>query len=1009
MQKSELTYDHLLFEQKEEAKKFQCEKCKKQGYALNGRWNCHECKANYCQSCKTPPKYLHDNCPNSHALLYQSFEIPNKKNFECANCGGLFTMLLKRWSCKTCSFDLCHNCKIPPVYMPLVCPQNHAVKPCIIANNCKYLCFNCGSVVDSQNGMWRCEGNEFVLCRKCRGKEFLANISNNCKLKGVAGTYVGMHVDIEDIICNIELELFYKNTSEATIETFFELPVDETIVIIGFEAFVDGKMLEGKLIEKNKAETTYTDKIASGNRSYLLSYSSPSNVRCNIGNVMPMGEVKIRCYMRKMVELIEDKWTVIIPSNLLEKDIPVNFSGKIISKREITSITSTSHTTIEHLSAKSGIFEISKWEHKDLIIQYSTVDMKYPTILSQWSEKYNESCVFLAFKPELEELKSNFEFIFLLDVSGSMDGEPLVQAKEACFIFIKSLPMNCYFNLGFFDDKFVTVFKESKQYSKETLELAFAELKKNIGGGGTNLLNPLKHIYDEKIKENLKRNIYILTDGCVENKNEVLELIEKNNINYRVFSFGIGSSVDTDLIRKSAEKGKGLCEFFKEREIMTPKIIRGLGNSMKPYVSSAKFIWPKEIKIIEQTETPEILTGDWTTFLAIIEGKLSGGETIKIIGKESTQIILNIQIPTDIDKGESLFQLAAKSLSISKQYPQAKRLTISLKYNILTQEASFLLIEKKLPAAIQSELKVVKLSEQIGQVIPLNKDQRMLEFSQSQGVTNLTQEQIAEFKEAFALFDKDGDGTITTKELAIVMRSLGQNPTQAEVQDMINEVDCDGNGTLDFTDVLSMMGRKMRDTDSEEEISEAFKVFDRDGNGFISIAEMKHVMTNLGEKLSDVEIDEMIKEANTDGMIDYNALVKTLIGGAHVQSSVPSSTQNLPKSNIAQPTPTNYLDIIKAQEFEGYWSINSLEKLWKIDSHILQSSKIEEIKCLQNELQEKVWATLLAISYLANKCKETRSSWIFIQEKGINWLASQGIKYTQFEMILEKIIQQLIH
>uniref|UniRef100_A0A0R3Q3G5 Calmodulin n=1 Tax=Brugia timori TaxID=42155 RepID=A0A0R3Q3G5_9BILA len=66
-----------------------------------------------------------------------------------------------------------------------------------------------------------------------------------------------------------------------------------------------------------------------------------------------------------------------------------------------------------------------------------------------------------------------------------------------------------------------------------------------------------------------------------------------------------------------------------------------------------------------------------------------------------------------------------------------------------------------------------------------------------------------EFKEAFSLFDKDGDGTITTKELGTVMRSLGQNPTEAELQDMINEVDADGNGTIDFPEFLTMMARKM--------------------------------------------------------------------------------------------------------------------------------------------------------------------------------------------------------
>ena len=86
------------------------------------------------------------------------------------------------------------------------------------------------------------------------------------------------------------------------------------------------------------------------------------------------------------------------------------------------------------------------------------------------------------------------------------------------------------------------------------------------------------------------------------------------------------------------------------------------------------------------------------------------------------------------------------------------------------------------------------------------------------------------------------------------MRSLGQNPTEAELQDMINEVDADGNGTIDFPEFLTMMARKMRDTDSEEEIKEAFKVFDKDGNGYISAAELRHVMTNLGTYLFFVSI-----------------------------------------------------------------------------------------------------------------------------------------------------------
>jgi len=132
-------------------------------------------------------------------------------------------------------------------------------------------------------------------------------------------------------------------------------------------------------------------------------------------------------------------------------------------------------------------------------------------------------------------------------------------------------------------------------------------------------------------------------------------------------------------------------------------------------------------------------------------------------------------------------------------------------------------------------------------------------------VDDMTEEQISDFKEAFALFDKDGDGTITAKELGMVMRSLNQNPTELELKEMIDEVDTNNNGSIEFNEFLVMMAKKMVPEETDDELKEAFKVFDRDGNGTISASELRTVMTNLGEKLTDEEIDEMIREADLDG------------------------------------------------------------------------------------------------------------------------------------------------
>ena len=112
-------------------------------------------------------------------------------------------------------------------------------------------------------------------------------------------------------------------------------------------------------------------------------------------------------------------------------------------------------------------------------------------------------------------------------------------------------------------------------------------------------------------------------------------------------------------------------------------------------------------------------------------------------------------------------------------------------------------------------------------------------------------------------------GTVTTKQLGTVMRSLGRNSTEAELKDMINEVDADENGAIDFREFSSLMAREMKDTDTEEELVEAFKVLDRDGNDFISAADLRHVMTNLGEKLTDEELDETIREADVDVQVPH--------------------------------------------------------------------------------------------------------------------------------------------
>jgi len=111
------------------------------------------------------------------------------------------------------------------------------------------------------------------------------------------------------------------------------------------------------------------------------------------------------------------------------------------------------------------------------------------------------------------------------------------------------------------------------------------------------------------------------------------------------------------------------------------------------------------------------------------------------------------------------------------------------------------------------------------------------------------------------------------------MRSLGQTPTEAELREMISEVDVDGNGTIDFQEFVAMMTKHMKSPhDEERELRDSFRVFDKNGDGFISAAELRQVMATLGEHLSEEEIREMITEADVDGdgRVNYEEFVSMM-------------------------------------------------------------------------------------------------------------------------------------
>jgi len=134
----------------------------------------------------------------------------------------------------------------------------------------------------------------------------------------------------------------------------------------------------------------------------------------------------------------------------------------------------------------------------------------------------------------------------------------------------------------------------------------------------------------------------------------------------------------------------------------------------------------------------------------------------------------------------------------------------------------------------------------------------------------------AEYKEAFALFDKKGTGKVPRETLGDLLRALGQNPTQAEVAEIVAGAARD----VDYPTFLQILNRPdgFKPAGTPEEFIRGFQVFDKEGNGTIGVGELRYVLTQLGEKMSDEEVDELLKgQVGSDGNINYESFVRTIL------------------------------------------------------------------------------------------------------------------------------------
>lgn len=154
-------------------------------------------------------------------------------------------------------------------------------------------------------------------------------------------------------------------------------------------------------------------------------------------------------------------------------------------------------------------------------------------------------------------------------------------------------------------------------------------------------------------------------------------------------------------------------------------------------------------------------------------------------------------------------------------------------------------------------------------------EKRKLERKESQAI--LTDDQVSELKLAFDMFDEHQNGYLTKQDVKDLLDKYGVKlDNSKQLDEMFREADVTGSGKIGFPEFVSMMARKMKLSDTEDELLEAFKVFDPYNEGFIPIKELSDSLLNTGDKLTKEELDEMLRVCSIDGQVNYKTFINLM-------------------------------------------------------------------------------------------------------------------------------------
>ena len=881
--------------------------------------------------------------------------------------------------------------------------------------------------------------------------------------------------NVNEFYAITQITQYYKNNNNKPVELSIIYPLRKEINFKKFTINIDGKKSFSKIFEKEKANEKYSDALASGNVGIISKYAEedPNAYSITIGNVAPNVMIELTSEFIQFISSDDMSFCYSVMTNYptfsdgISRNYLKNVSGKIILKThsKITRLVNQNFTIDKYFKRvfnndntqcdiEFKILNDSKNYNSILNVLFRTEKMNEPYLLSQYNPEKDETSYIFGMIydqkdipiPESPDTDININyyekyqinektdapslFIFLIDQSGSMAGSSMRLVSESLLFFLQSLPKDSYFQLIGFGSTFKKINEKPLFYNKENVKSTM-DIVKNLKAdlGGTNISSPLKDIFNSKDYDDIKlgRNLFILTDGEVDDREECLELISINSDKFKVHAIGIGSSFDKILIRNAGIQGRGSYNFVSNISQINSIIIQSLSKCLRNYLLDVKLRVDKAI--LEYEFLPKInfiYPDEILNYYFIIKGNNDKNENIQItfesLKKNENYIFPNDKIIKE-ENGEIIGQIIIGNLlkSSDNNLDENVEIKLSKNYQVLSKKTSlFAIAEGEEPNKI-AEFKQVKKKEK--PKINLNNLNNLNNFNINFNEINNNYKFLNNYNSvnSFNSLNNNMNNNMNNMNNNLnnfnnynnynmlnnnnnLNNNLQNNNNNNSLNNNFNNYDSPSY-PLNQNNFLSQTNNYQSNNDMEEEDDamplemESNRRMNYNSNAhndmFLACSRPnRNIERNymVGSAAPDNDSDNDEEEYNNKEILNKDINYE----GEELKEKEEKESSKKESLNIKKNVEFSNKDLILTQDIvEGSWNLNEQTNLL-IEKLKLVYEKVGKYLTNKNLDNEEIKTTLLVLYYLNTDSSINKIEFSLIIKKGLGFVEKNGINFDEF-------------